>query len=66
MATNNDDAGCPQDRTIRVYNYSLLALMRKAPNETPAQFNQRRMLALDFVLIVARMLSFLNYKYNYL
>ena len=53
MMKNNNDTGCPEDRTIRVYNYSFLTLLRKSPNETPVQFNQCRRLILDFVLKVA-------------
>jgi hypothetical protein len=56
MATNNPDAGCPEDRTIRVYNYSFLTVMRKSPNETPTQFNQCRMLVLDFVCKAANLI----------
>jgi len=56
MATNNNDAGCPEDRTIRTYNYSFLTLMRKSPTETPAQFNQCCMLILDFVLKAANLI----------
>ena len=56
MAKYKDDAGCPDDRTIRVYNYSFIALMRKATNESPAQFNQRRMLVLDYVIKVANLI----------
>jgi hypothetical protein len=50
MTTDNTDAGCPEDRTNRVYNYSFLALMRKSPNENPVQFYQCCGLVLDFVL----------------
>lgn len=56
MAINNNDAGCPDDRIIRVYNYMFIALMSKATNESPTQFNQQRMLVLDYVLKVANLI----------
>ena len=56
MAKYKDDAGCPDDRIIRVYNYSFIGLMRKASNESPTQFNQRRMLVLDYVIKVANLI----------
>jgi hypothetical protein len=53
MATNDSDAGCPEDRTIRVYNYSFFALLTKSPNKTPVHFNQHHGLVLCVVLKAA-------------
>ena len=61
MATNNNGAGCPQDRTVQVYNYSFLTLMRKSPKESPAQFNQCRGLVLDFFLKAANLIHLASY-----
>ena len=55
MVTRSNDAGCPEDRVIRVRDASFLKLMRKSPNETPDQFNQRRGLVLDFVLRTSKL-----------
>jgi hypothetical protein len=60
MATSNNDPSCSEDRTIRVFNYSFLTSMRKSQNEAPVQFNQCRVLVLDFVLKAANLIHFVT------
>ena len=50
MVTNSNDVRCSKNRTIPVFNYSFLTLLRKSPNENPPQFNQCRGLVLKFDL----------------